>query len=236
MLKMSSTIKTKLLIVDDDPLITESLEKGLMAFNENYFAKSLIFKGDLQELMDLIYSDEYDVLILDIKMPKINGLEITKKLRSERLNTPIILMTGFSFPSRAIESMRSGADDLLIKPFSFEDINLSINNLLSYKNKEKSDDLSSSNDPNIIKEYYETGELMAEFRYRNEKLDGVCKVYRKWGTTLAEIYYKDGMIDDSINWFNADGQVRIKDQYKDNERTRRRIYENDGKIKKDIKH
>ena len=232
---LSNNKKTRLLIVDDDPHLSESLEIGLLTFYKNYDVKCVHFKGDLQKLMNLIYPGEYDVLILDITMPKINGLEITKKLRSEGLYIPVILMTGFSFPIRAIESMRSGADDLLIKPFSFEDLNLSINNVISYINEEKPENISASDDPKIVKEYYETGELMAEFGYRNGKLDGVSKVYRKWGTTLAEIYYRDGMIDDSVNWFNADGKVRITDEYNDSERTRRRIYDDKGKVKQDIK-
>lgn len=233
---LSNNKKTRLLIVDDDPHLSESLEIGLLTFYKNYDVKCVHFKGDLQKLMNLIYPGEYDVLILDITMPKINGLEITKKLRSEGHNMPIILMTGFSMPSRAVESMRAGADDLLIKPFTFDDLVLSVNRALSYKGGERVEDIPHSDNPDILKEYYKSGELMVEFKLKNGKLNGVSKIYRKWGTPLVEISYDNGMVNGSLNWFNSDGKVRIEDDYRNNEKTKRKIYENDGNVKKSIKY
>ena len=231
----SSDKNIRFLIVDDDRFITKSLEEGLTLLNNNYYAKGFHFKGDLQELMNQISTGDYDVLILDIVMPKISGLEITKKLRIERYEIPIILMTGFSMPSRAVESMRSGADDLIIKPFQFDDLVLSVNRALSYEGEAKAEDISYSNNPDILKEYYKSGELMVEFNLKNGKLNGISKIYRKWGTPLVEISYDNGMVDGSIKWFNADGRVRITDDYRNNEKTRRKIFENDGNIKKSIK-
>ena len=233
---MQPSNNMRFLIVDDDQYIARSLEEGLTLLGKNYYAKSIHFKGDLQELMDQISAGEYDILILDIVMPKINGLEITKKLRSDGFNIPIILMTGFSMPSRAVESMRSGADDLLIKPFTFDDLILSINRALSYKGFEKVEDIPPSDNPDILKEYYKSGELMVEFKLKNGKLNGISKIYRKWGTPLVEINYDNGMVNGSINWFNSDGQLRLGDDYSNNEKTKRKIYENDGNVKESIKY
>lgn len=232
----SNDKKIRFLIVDDDQYIAKSLEEGLTLLNKNYFAKGYHFKGDLQDLMDQINTGDYDVLILDIVMPKINGLEITKKLRIERYKIPIILMTGFSMPSRAVESMRSGADDLLIKPFQFDDLILSVNMALSYEDGERAEGISNSDNPDILKEYYKSGELMVEFNLKNGKFNGVSRLYRKWGTPLVEISYDNGVVDGSINWFNADGQVRITDDFRNNEKTRRKIFENDGNIKESIRY
>ena len=233
---MQTSNNIRFLIVDDDVNITKSLAEGLTLLEKNYYAKGIHFRGDLQELMDQITTGGYDILILDIVMPKFNGLEITKKLRSEGHNMPIILMTGFSMPSRAVESMRAGADDLLIKPFTFDDLVLSVNRALSYKGGERVEDIPHSDNPDILKEYYKSGELMVEFKLKNGKLNGVSKIYRKWGTPLVEISYDNGMVNGSLNWFNSDGKVRIEDDYRNNEKTKRKIYENDGNVKKSIKY
>ena len=226
----------RFLIVDDDQNLAKSLEEGLTLLNKNYYAKSIHFQGDLEKLIEQISIDEYDILILDIVMPKINGLEITKKLRSDGIYMPIILMTGFSMPSRAVESMRSGADDLIIKPFTFDDLISSVNRVLSYKSDERVDVMPDSSNPDILKEYYKSGELMVEFKLKNGKLNGISKIYHKWGTPIVEINYDNGMVNGSINWFNSDGQVRIEDDYRENEKTKRKIYKNDGTVKENIKY
>ena len=232
----SSNKNIRFLIVDDDQYVTKSLEEGLTLLNNDYHVKGFHFKGDPQELMNQIATGDYDVLLLDIVMPKINGLEITKKLRNERYKIPIILMTGFSMPSRAVESMRSGANDLLIKPFQFDDLILSVNRILSYESGKKEEDIPYSDNPDILKEYYESGELMVEFNLKNGKLNGTSRLYRKWGTPIVEISYENGVVDGSINWFNADGHVRITDDFRNNEKTRRKIFENDGNIRESIRY
>ena len=99
----------RFLIVDDDQYLAKSLEEGLTLLDNNYYAKSLHFQGNLQELMEQVHIGEYDIVILDIVMPQISGREITKKLRSEGYNMPIILMTGVqhAFAGGRIDESRS---------------------------------------------------------------------------------------------------------------------------------
>jgi DNA-binding response OmpR family regulator len=120
----SDKASKKCLVVDDDPYLTETLTELLIS--RGHEANGITFKGYSDELFHKVYDEYYDILILGIMMPGITGLEFTRRIRDQGLNIPIILMTGFSIPIRAIESMRSGADDLIIKPFGVDDLNYSI--------------------------------------------------------------------------------------------------------------
>lgn len=238
----------KCLVVDDDVILVKGIAEILVS-HFNHEAHCITFKGNSNELFEQLYRDYYDILILGIMMPGINGLDLTKRIRIQRLSIPIILMTGNNTPIRAIESMRSGADDLLIKPFLFEELNLSIDNVINQGCKrstkynpeintrgrfEDSSFIKSHNFTGLIKEYYETEELMAELNYKNGKLNGISKVYRKWGATLAEVSFRNGLAHGKTKWFSADGQVCIVDNYENNKTLGRITYDSKGRVKMSI--
>ena len=75
-----------------------------------------------EEALFLVDKIQFDVIVLDWKMPKISGLEVCKKLREENNNTPIILLTALTQISNKVEALDSGADDYITKPFSFEEL------------------------------------------------------------------------------------------------------------------
>lgn len=248
-LKVSAKRRKKILIVDDDATVEAISE--ILTCRCGHDVYSIIFRYDSErELMEQIHSEDYDILILNIVMPRINGLELTRKIRREGLDIPIILTTGYSIPIRAIESMRSGADDLIIKPFKIDELSSSIK-LIKQRNLQlinrnrnqqayaeiKFEDMSHTQNPNrrcLIRDYYETGELMAELTYREGKLDGVSTVYRKWGTLLAEVSFRNGLADGKTKWFSVNGQVNILENYENGDRWRRRIYDNTGEVQQDI--
>lgn len=250
-LKVSDKRRKKILVVDDDACIVEIISESLMC-RCGHDAHSIIFGYHSErDLMEQIHSGDYDILILGIVMPGIDGLELTRKIRSEGLDIPIILMTGYSIPINALESMRSGADDLIIKPFKIEELTSSVEVVLKQRSLQiinrsrnqhadaelKFKDMSHTQSPNLqglIRDYYETGELMAELTYREGKLDGVSKVYRKWGTLLAEVSFRNGLADGRTKWFSVNGQVLKVDNYENGDRLRRRIYDNTGKVQQDI--
>jgi CheY-like chemotaxis protein len=245
-LKVSNKSRRRFLVVDDDASITELIAEVVISYGGND-ARSISFKGDSQELLDRVYSEDYDILILGIMMPGINGLELTIKIRNEGLKIPIILMTGYSLPIRAIESMRSGADDLILKPFEIEDLNSSIEAVAKQRSIEKNsgshnregnmkfnlDELSRNQSPHLsglVRDYYQTGKLMAELSYRRGKLNGVSKVYRKWGTLLAEISFRNGVAHGRSRWFNVKGRIRKVEDWENGEYLTSRFYDNTGKV------
>lgn len=249
---VSDKSKLKCLVVDDDDKLVEVLSQFL-SHSCGYDSHGIKFGSETseQKLMKLVRGEKFDILILDIMMPWMNGLELTRNIRSEGLNIPIILTTGFSIPMRAIESMRSGADDLIIKPFRLEELTKSIDAVYNQKNLQMTNHvrnqrsyagikfgdathLKNSDLHGLVREYYETGQLRAELSYRNGNLDGISKVYRKWGTILAEVSFDNGVADGVTRWFSVDGQVSHVQYYENGELSRRKIYDNTGKTQQDI--
>lgn len=105
----------KLLVVEDDKAISEALKEGL---EDESYAVDVAYDGD--EGYRAASADEYDLIILDVMMPEMNGYEVCKKLRSEGNSTPILMLTAKGEGRDVIEGLDTGADDYLAKPFSFD--------------------------------------------------------------------------------------------------------------------
>lgn len=104
-------------MVEDEHKIANSIKKGL---EQESFAVDIAFEG--QNGFDLASGEEYDLIILDILLPGMSGLEICKKLREQNIHTPILMLTAKGQVSDKVEGLNSGADDYLIKPFAFEEL------------------------------------------------------------------------------------------------------------------
>lgn len=107
----------KLLIVEDEIRIAKSLEKGLK--NEG-FDITLAFDGE--EGQKLARTKEFDCIILDLMLTKINGLNILCTIRSKNIFTPVIILKAKGSIDEKVEVLEIGADDYLSKPFSFEEL------------------------------------------------------------------------------------------------------------------
>ena len=107
----------KILIIDDD--------EGLVHFLSRYFKRkghkvTACLSG--QEALEKITTDDFDLILLDYKMPEINGLDTLSKIKSIEVKTPVIIMTAYGTTDLAIETMKRGAYDYLIKPFNRKDL------------------------------------------------------------------------------------------------------------------
>ena len=107
----------RVLIVEDEEQLSEAL--GEILKKNNYFVDR-VFDGI--NGLDYILSDIYDVVMLDIMLPKMNGLEVLKAARKEGISTPIILLTAKGEVNDKILGLDSGADDYLTKPFNTEEL------------------------------------------------------------------------------------------------------------------
>lgn len=107
----------RILIIEDEHKIANSIKRGLEL--ENY-AADVAFDGETG--YDLASSEDYDLIILDLMLPKLSGIEICKKLRGENIHTPILILTAKGQVSDKVEGLNSGADDYLVKPFAFEEL------------------------------------------------------------------------------------------------------------------
>lgn len=122
--------KPKVLIVDDEDALTFLLESELEA--EGFQVQCA---GDGDEAIELIRSkseqgEKFDVILLDIKMPKVGGFEVLKFVKSEAPETKVIMVTVYHDLENAIQSMRLGASDFVSKPYDLNEILTSINRVL----------------------------------------------------------------------------------------------------------
>lgn len=107
----------KVLIIEDEHKIADSIKKGL---EQELFTADVAYDG--KNGLEMGLSSNYDVIVLDLMLPEINGMEICKKLRQEEIYTPILMLTAKGQLSDKIEGLNAGADDYLVKPFAFEEL------------------------------------------------------------------------------------------------------------------
>ena len=107
----------RVLLVEDDPTTSKSIELMLTHANLNVYATDLGEEGiDLAKLYD------YDLILLDLNLPDMNGLEVLRQLRLARVDTPILILTGSCDTESKIKGFGFGADDYLTKPFHREEL------------------------------------------------------------------------------------------------------------------
>lgn len=115
----------RILIVEDEKKIADTLCLGLTEYG--YFTE-VAYDGVIGRR--LLLSHTYDLVILDINLPGINGYELCKLIRLENSNLPVIMLTSMSTLNDKIEGYNSGADDYLVKPFEFRELIMKIRALL----------------------------------------------------------------------------------------------------------
>ena len=107
----------KILLVEDDNSISRFITKGL---KEMLYTVDAAIDGE--EGLHLALSQSYDMIILDIMLPKIDGWEVLESIRKEQLNTPVIILTAKDAKEDIVKGLELGADDYLVKPFSFVEL------------------------------------------------------------------------------------------------------------------
>jgi len=107
----------KILLVEDDRNVARFIEKGL---KENSFSVDIADNGE--DGLHLSIQESYDLIILDIMLPILSGDKILQKLREAGNNTPVIFLTAKDSEGDKISGLNSGADDYIVKPFSFHEL------------------------------------------------------------------------------------------------------------------
>lgn len=115
----------KILLVEDEKKIATTLKKGL---NENGYHVDLAFDGEIGKRLFLNYS--YDLIILDINLPLINGYDLCRIIRNHNQQVPVIMLTAMSATDDKIEGFDAGTDDYISKPFEFKELLVRIRALL----------------------------------------------------------------------------------------------------------
>jgi DNA-binding response OmpR family regulator len=107
----------RILVVEDEHKIANSIKKGL---EQEAFAVDVAYEGERG--YDLASTEDYDMIVLDRMLPKMDGIDFAQKLRQEKVHTPILILTARGQIRDRVEGLNSGADDYLVKPFAFEEL------------------------------------------------------------------------------------------------------------------
>jgi DNA-binding response OmpR family regulator len=107
----------KLLVVEDEPRMLELLRRGLT--EEGH---TVVCASDGSEGWELAHAYEFDAVVLDVMLPKMNGFELAKRLRQERVATPVLMLTAKDSVADVVRGLDTGADDYLTKPFTFNEL------------------------------------------------------------------------------------------------------------------
>jgi two-component system copper resistance phosphate regulon response regulator CusR len=117
--------ETRILIVEDERKIADTLKLGL---SENGYGVEVAYDGEIG--WKIFQSQPFDVVVLDINLPGMNGYDLCKAIRNRNPNVPIIMLTALSSLNDKIDGYDAGADDYIIKPFEFRELLMKIRVLL----------------------------------------------------------------------------------------------------------
>lgn len=123
----------KILVVEDEPSLLSLIRKG---FSEHNLSVSVAMDGNTA--LQMLDKHEFDVVVLDIMLPDVNGLEICRRIRASGNFVPVLLLTALGTSENIVTGLDAGADDYLVKPFRFSELEARIRALVrrsSYKER-----------------------------------------------------------------------------------------------------
>ncbi|RAP77291.1 response regulator transcription factor [Paenibacillus montanisoli] len=107
----------RVLLVEDETKVARFISQGL---KEHHYVVDVASDGEMAS--ELVYMEEYDLIIVDIMIPKKNGLRLIRELRSNGTNTPILVLSAKNSVGDKVEGLDTGADDFMTKPFAFSEL------------------------------------------------------------------------------------------------------------------
>jgi two-component system, OmpR family, copper resistance phosphate regulon response regulator CusR len=131
----------KILIVEDEQRLADLLKKQLEESGYNADITSDGYSGK-----QMVERNSYNLIILDINLPLLNGYELCKEIRKTNSNIPIIMLTAFGSPDNKLNGFESGADDYVVKPFDFRELLARINVFIKRSNQTTSSNILKISD------------------------------------------------------------------------------------------
>lgn len=129
----------KIILIEDETSVVSFIKKGLQ---ENGYEVSVAFDGKTG--VQLVQSNDFDLVILDIMMPEMNGLDACKEIRKTNLHVPILFLTALGTSENIVLGLESGGDDYLVKPFKFIELVARVKSLLRRSNNGSISEITES--------------------------------------------------------------------------------------------
>ncbi|MEK6777020.1 MAG: sigma-54 dependent transcriptional regulator [bacterium] len=165
----------KILIIDDEVTIRDTLSTVLL--EEGY---NTVTASNGEKALELMAQFAFDAVICDIRMPGMNGIEVLRKSKEIRPETPVLIITAYASIETAVEALREGASDYIIKPFILEDIILKVRKLFHYRELALDNILLRGE----VDEIYNSSNIIGKSRQVMDLLSMIQKVSSSRGTVL----------------------------------------------------
>jgi two-component system, OmpR family, copper resistance phosphate regulon response regulator CusR len=123
----------RILVVEDEKKVASFIKRGL---EEEFFSVDAVYNG--RDGLEFAMTEEYDLIILDVMIPFMDGITLTKELRKRKIQTPVLFLTVKDSLNDKIEGLDAGADDYLTKPFAFEELTARVRAILRRTENQKS--------------------------------------------------------------------------------------------------
>lgn len=194
----------KVLLIEDEPSVASVINKSL---SESGYSISIAPDGNTG--LDFALTNDFDVIVLDIMLPGINGMQLCKTIRDHKIDTPILFLTALGTTENIVAGLNAGADDYLVKPFKFVELEARIRTLarrrgapIDQEETFRAGDLYVNRSSKIVKLKDEPVSLTAtefrllEFLVRNtnkvvsriEILEHVWGINFNMGTNVVDVY------------------------------------------------
>ena len=134
----------KIILIEDESSVVSFIKKGLQELD---FEVSVAFDGNTG--ISMVEENDFDLIILDIMLPGINGLDVCKEIRKNNKNIPILFLTALSSSENIVLGLESGGDDYLVKPFKFIELVARIKSLLRRSHQNNNLETTDVIDENI---------------------------------------------------------------------------------------
>ncbi|CUT01253.1 sigma-54-dependent transcriptional regulator, partial [Candidatus Kryptobacter tengchongensis] len=175
-------VKAKVLVVDDEEYLCELLKDELLSTN----LFEIDIANDGAQAINKIQNKIYDIVLLDIKMPRISGIEVLKFIKEYSPDTEVIMITALGDIKLAVETIKLGAFDFITKPYNFDELLVSIQNAIEKRRLRLQNTLMQKELSRLI----HTDEVIGQSKIFKDVLDIVARVAGTDATVL--IYGESG--------------------------------------------